>query len=168
MLRPELAEKAIEMKGIEDAQMQEVAPRAKKIFSKRALNTLVGEWNKVAPLFGIKDKYASFSEDTVQLPVEFVKLLSMLRAAISDAVEAEAVPASLAFSLGDVQDDQGLLILASKLKALAGSRDFKDFLMSAGEEPREEKELEDDGSMVRTPEPALAEDDFLSFISKRM
>lgn len=169
MLRPELADRAVKLKEIEDAQLRELSPKNKGGFSVKPLNTLVAEYNKIAPLFGIKDKYPMFSEAVFELPPDFMQVLMMVKAAVDDAIKAEVIPANLAFTVGDVKDDKGLLTLASKLKVLSGNRDFKDFLMSATEPVEQERFVGDDGGMESAPvEKPMTDEDFLGFISKRM
>lgn len=116
----------------EDALFAEMAPKGS--FTKGALNSLVKAHNKVSSLFEL-DTYPSFTEDIKEFPVQFVKELSMISAAVADAIAEDILDASMAIDLSTVKTDRDIASLAGRLDMIAKSKDFKKFLAS----PREEE-----------------------------
>lgn len=92
-------------------------------FTADTMNIVVSELNKLLPKFGIDEPYAQFSDDSQTLPPEFMRMLMMVAAAAKDAAMMD-----LARDLDGVTDDQGLVALAGKLRALSESADFERFL----------------------------------------
>jgi len=161
MLDPELGNRALEMQAEDEKLVQEFAPKARKEFTPKALNKLVDEWNRVAPVFGIKDQYPKFSAAATRLPVDFTKLLTMTASAVDDAITdgLELDP----IKLSEISDDQGLVILASKLTSLSKNRDFKDWLASADERPMEEESEEETDS-----NQAMSDEEFTKLIATKI
>jgi hypothetical protein len=163
---PELGAKAQEMIIEDEKSTQILSPKAKTIFTVPALNKVVTEWNKVAPLFGIKDKYPSFTESTQQFPTEFTKLLLMVSKATEDAVEAGvSVPVP---DLATITDDRGAVIFAANLANISKNRDFKDWLSTAEEEGPTESAAEPIEAESMEPAPPVSDDEFTQMIAKKM
>lgn len=99
------------------------------------LNSLVDALNTVLPMFGIPD-YAKFTETMPSLPGQFVKMLTMVNDAATQAGVDEAV-----IEIGGLVDDKSLKMAAGKLMTLAANTAFKQFLRSSKPtmpEPEEE------------------------------
>lgn len=141
-----LQDKAVQHKAETMNMLKETAPVAMKIFSVKPLNRVVDALNKVLPLFGVTDKYPSFTEDVKQLPSEFVQQLLMLSEAQSDYFDdSEDDIDQPLINLATIRSDTDLLLLASILIALAKDPDFKSFLLKPLPEqeiavPEEEEE----------------------------
>lgn len=121
--------RAGDVEEIEDENYAAASPKGR--FTPKGLNVLVDASNKLAPLFGIDDKYPKFTgiEGLTTLPAEFVRLLSMFGKAIGDAVEADVLPEDAAIDLMTVVDDSGLQSLAGRIGMAAASPKMKKFLM---------------------------------------
>ena len=121
--------RAGDVEEIEDENYAAASPKGR--FTPKGLNVLVDASNKLAPLFGIDDKYPKFTgiEGLTTLPAEFVRLLSMFGKAIGDAVEADVLPGDAAIDLMTVVDDSGLQSLAGRIGMAAASPKMKKFLM---------------------------------------
>jgi hypothetical protein len=138
--------RAGDVEEIEDENYAAASPKGR--FTPKGLNVLVDASNKLAPLFGIDDKYPKFTgiEPLTTLPPEFVRLLSMFGKAIGDAVEADVLPSDATVDLMTVTDDNGLQSLAGRIGMAASSPQMKKFLlrkvMKTGAEEMNEKEME--------------------------
>jgi len=121
--------RAGDVEEIEDENYAAASPKGR--FTPKGLNVLVDASNKLAPLFGIDDKYPKFTgiEGLTTLPAEFVRLLSMFGKAIGDAVEADVLPEDAAIDLMTVVDDSSLQSLAGRIGMAAASPKMKKFLM---------------------------------------
>jgi hypothetical protein len=128
-----------ERNDMKEMAYETVAPSGK--YSVMGLNSLVTALNTVLPMFGIPD-YAKFTETVMTLPGEFVKMLTMVNDAATQAGVDEAV-----VDLSTIVDDKGLKMAAGKLMTLAANTAFKQFLRSAEPmgtiEPKEEEEEDD-------------------------
>jgi hypothetical protein len=162
MMDPELGDKAQMMIAEDDKSTAIVSPKAKTIFTIGPLNKLVTEWNKVAPLFGIKDKYPSFTTDAPVFPTEFTKLLLMVTKASGDAMEAGVDVVSP--DISTVVDDRGVLILAANLASISKNRDFREFLESADETIVGEPEIAEE----ETTASPMSDDEFTKMIGSRI
>ena len=154
------------VQGEEDAMFADAAPRGD--FSVKSLNNLVGAVNKVLPLFGA-EAYPKFSEDTQVLPQEFVRVLSMIGQAASDAIAGEVVDAELTISLDEITDDTSLTTVASKIDALSRNNDFKKFLSEPA--PEEEAEMmppTEEEEVVVEEEEVASDEDVDDLFSMRM
>jgi hypothetical protein len=166
MMDPELGDKAQMMIAEDNKSTAIVSPKAKTIFTIGPLNKLVIEWNKVAPLFGIKDKYPTFTTDAPVFPTEFTKLLLMVTKATSDAIEAGIDVASP--DISTVVDDRGILILAANLASISKNRDFKDWLLSSEEESPVEQTTEPvDAEEVEASKP-VSDEAFTQMVASKM
>ena len=138
----------------EDRMMMEFQPQGD--FSRKPLNALVVVTRKMQPLFGLEGDYPKFEGDLTELPVEFVRVLSMFKQAIDDAIAQDILDEEDAFVLEDLRDDTGLKMLAGKLNKVLRDRKFKKFLEAKpGSEPEPETEMIDE---ERTPMPTGAEE----------
>lgn len=140
--------RAGDVEEIEDENYAAASPKGR--FTPKGLNVLVDASNKLAPLFGIDDKYPKFTgiEPLTTLPAEFVRLLSMFAKAIGDAVEADILPPDATVDLMTVTDDNGLQSLAGRVGMAASSPKMKKFLMrkvmkTGAEEMTEEESPEE-------------------------
>lgn len=116
-----------EVEEKEDMLYEKASPKGK--FSDKSLNALVQATNRLTPLFGIKDTYPSFDKGMqTELPAEFVRLLSMFKAAISDAIEEGILPEDAMIDLAVITDDNGIQALAGRIGMAAKSGGFKRFL----------------------------------------
>lgn len=116
----------ISQAAMADKQISQAAsPKGR--FSKAALNQLVSAVQPVIALFGIQEPYPAFSADQTELPAEFFELLTMLQAAVNDAIAAEVISPDMAIDL-NVVDDRGLKMLSSRMSMLAKDKSFKQFL----------------------------------------
>ena len=140
----------------QDATFQSAAPTGN--FTVKSLNNLVGAVNKVLPFFGDVEQYPTFSEDIVEFPQEFVRVLSMVGAAADDAITAEVLEPDMTFSLDEIVDDASLTLVASKLTQLSASKDFKKWLSETP--PEEEAVVEEtaavEGDVLSEPEDVEA------------
>lgn len=139
-----------EVEDKEDTLYAQASPKGK--FSGKALNALVQATNRLTPLFGIKDTYPSFSGATVtELPSEFIRLLSMFKAAVSDAVDQGILPEDAMIDLSVITDDNGIQALAGRIGMAAKSGGFKRFLNQKTAGPK-------GGPMEEEPSPGETED----------
>ena len=116
-----------EVEEKEDMLYEKASPKGK--FSDKSLNALVQATNRLTPLFGIKDTYPSFDKGMqTELPAEFVRLLSMFKAAISDAIDQGILPEDAMIDLAVITDDNGIQALAGRIGMAAKSGSFKRFL----------------------------------------
>lgn len=121
------------------------------------LNSLVDALNTVLPMFGIPD-YAKFTETVPTLPGQFVKMLTMVNDAATQAGVDEAV-----IDLSTIVDDKALKMAAGKLMTLAANTAFKQFLRSS--KPTMPEEEEDDKEEEMAPKsseaPGMGADDMM-------
>jgi len=115
-------------------------------FSVDGLNTVVTELNKLLPKFGIEEPYEDFSEDSQTLPPEFMRMLMMVAAAAKDAAMMD-----LAKDLERATNDQDMIALAGKLRALSDSADFERFLNT--NMPEQESAAPEEAPAESTPAP---------------
>lgn len=134
-------EKAREAASDADIEMDnmaaEVAPTGK--YSIRSLTVLVDAINKIIPLFDATLPLIEIPAEDIAgaLPVEIVKAITMINAAVSDAMlSAELLP-----SLDNLVDDRALEMVAGKLILLAKNRDFLMHLKSAPKTAPEAEEI---------------------------
>ena len=159
----EVQQRQGEVEEKEDMLYEQASPKGK--FSGKSLNALVQAVNRLTPLFGIKDTYPAFGgESMTELPSEFVRLLSMFKAAISDAVEEGILPEDAVIDLSVITDDNGIQALAGRIGMAAKNGGFKRFLNGKaggpksapmekemnGEPMEEGMEMEDDMSKDKT------------------
>lgn len=148
MMLEEMRSKSMQRQGdveaVEDEGFSAAAPKGK--FSAKALNNLVEATNRLLPLFGIEDKYARFSGDATVFPTDFVRILSMFSAAISDAVSAGALPEDAVFDLKLIVDDSGIIGLAGRINMAAKSGGLKRFLKGKVAKPEMEEELPEEST----------------------
>lgn len=139
-----------EVEEKEDMLYEKASPKGK--FSDKSLNALVQATNRLTPLFGIKDTYPSFDKGMqTELPSEFVRLLSMFKAAISDAIDQGILPEDAMIDLAVITDDNGIQALAGRIGMAAKSGGFKRFLNQKTAGPK-------GGSMEEEPSPGETED----------
>lgn len=165
MMDPIIGQKATEMIAEDDKAVMALSPKAKTVFTVKALNKLVDEWNKAAPMFGIKDRYPSFTVDVEELPVDFTKLLLMVNKASEDAAASGiSVPVP---DVSSVNDDRGLVILAATVASIAKNRDMKDWLASEDKEPTEPVSETNQAEQAE-PEKPVSDADLVKMISTKM
>lgn len=117
-------------------------------FSKGALNSLVDSLNKVMPLFGVEDTYATFTEDIEgALPTEFVRYLMMTTAAATDANLAR-----LAIDLEGIDTDEDLMKAAGQLEVLAETDAFRTFMAQQDTEAPVEEEVVEEEVTITSPQ----------------
>jgi len=138
----------------EDDMMLQLQPQGD--FSRKPLNALVVVTRKMQPLFGLEGDYPKFDGDLTELPVEFVRVLSMFKQAIDDAIAQDILEPEDAFDLAELSDDSSLKLLAGKLNKVLRDRKFKKFLSDkpAAEEETEAPVVDEE----RTPLPEGAGD----------
>jgi len=156
MLSPDVVSGQERIAAEEDRMMMEFQPKGD--FSRKPLNALVVVTRKMQPLFGLEGDYPRFDSDLTELPVEFVRVLSMFKQAIDDAIAQDILDEADAFMLEDIRDDSSLKLLAGKLNKVLRDKKFKKFLEAkpAMEETEEEEtEMRDE---ERTPMPSGAEE----------
>ena len=146
----EVQQRQGEVEEKEDMLYEQASPKGK--FSGKSLNALVQAVNRLTPLFGIKDTYPAFGgESMTELPAEFVRLLSMFKAAIADAVEQGILPEDAVIDLSVITDDNGIQALAGRIGMAAKNGGFKRFLNQktgpSKSAPAEEMEMEEEMPM---------------------
>ncbi len=159
-----IGQKAVALKSKQDELFSGIAPVAMKVFTKGALNRLVKSFNDLAPAYGLLEKYPDFTADAKTLPVEFVKLLSMVGASTRQAAEADILDATEIVSLEGINKDAGILMLASRLDALKKDVEFKRWLTEAPDM----LEAEAPEAEAETPEPGVESDDLMEMLKGRM
>ena len=167
MLSDSLGASALDYKETQDASMGSIAPKATKMFSKGAMNRLVKAFNKLKDAYGLQETYPDFTSDITVFPTEFVKLLSMVTASTQEAASQDVIEPKDTVSLDGIVKDTGVLMLASKLEALASYRPFKMWLVEApsmdtselAEEPVETDTL---------PAEAGGDPDLMGLLKQRM
>lgn len=157
-----LGQKAIALKGKQDEMFGGIAPVATKLFTKSALNQLVKSFNDLAPAYGLLEKYPDFTADAKTLPVDFVKLLSMIGASTREAAEADVLDERDIVSLEGINKDSGLLMLAARLDALKKDTEFKRWLTEAPDQLVEEE------APPEPAEPGVESDDLMEMLKTRM
>jgi hypothetical protein len=141
-----MSDMAEEAEYMDEQKFMEMAPKGK--FTPKALTPLVKETNKLLPLFGQTGDYPVIREELGQLPIDFVRVLSMFKAAVDDAIEADVVTPDMAIDLSGIKDDIGLMLLAGKLNSLQKSMEFKRFLKEPMKEEEEEGMGEEMGEEI--------------------
>ena len=124
----------------EEGLFSEMAPKGQ--FSKGAINSLVSAHNAVTKLFGMPE-YPVFESDVTEFPSKFVRELSMIAAAVSDAIAADVLTPEMEISLEGIKSDRELAPLAGRLQMISKSKDFKKFLA----EPKVEEEVKEEAPM---------------------
>lgn len=154
-----LLEKATQADDAMDEALLVAAPAGD--FSAPALNALVEALNEVLPVMGLEDPYPTFEEDVEgTVPVEFVKYLTMVSAAATDAgLDRFAV------KLEDIGTDTDLMKAAGQLDVLSKNDSFRSFMATTG---REEAAAESDSTPVDfVPTPAPPTEDVESVLERR-
>lgn len=154
-----LLEKATQADDAMDEALLAAAPAGD--FSAPALNALVEALNEVLPVMGLEDPYPTFEEDIEgTVPVEFVKYLTMVSAAATDAgLDRFAV------KLEDIGNDTDLMKAAGQLDVLSKNDSFRSFMATTG---REEAAAESDSTPVDfVPTPAPPTEDVESVLEAR-
>lgn len=145
-----------ESNDLKERAYETAAPSGK--YTVMGLNALVDALNVVLPMFGIPD-YAKFTESVPTLPGQFVKMLTMVNDAATQAGVDEAV-----IDLSTIVDDKSLKMAAGKLMTLAANTAFKQFLRSSKPVMPEEEE-EDDKEEEMAPKsseaPGMGADDMM-------
>jgi hypothetical protein len=140
----------------EEGLFAEMAPKGQ--FSKGAINSLVSAHNAVTKLFDLPT-YPAFESDVTEFPSNFVRELSMIAAAVSDAIAADVLTPEMEISLEGIKSDRELAPLSGRLQMISKSKDFKKFLA----EPKEEEAAPEEA-----PEMAEEEMDVDALIMERM
>lgn len=161
MLPEMLGQKAIALKSKQDEMFGPIAPVAVKLFTKGALNQLVKSFNDLAPAYGLLEKYPDFTADAKTLPVDFVKLLSMVGASTREAAAADVLDESEIVSLGGITKDSGLLMLASRMDSLKKDTEFKRWLTEAPDQ------LPPDEEPSEPEEPGVESDELMEMLKAR-
>lgn len=131
----------------DESVMQTAAPTGN--YSPKGLNALVKASNSLLPLFGQNPNYPMFNGPLKQLPTDFVRVLSMFKSAIDDAISEDELAAEMAFEFEGLTDDNALQLLAGKLSKLALDKAFKKWLASP---PSNETEGSEYGEEAGMPE----------------
>jgi len=93
----------------------------------------------------------------------------MVQAAVGDAVAGDIVDAEMEFELGDaVRDDRDVSMLAGKLKMLANSRDFRQFLKEGVGEEEDEGMAEMGEMETEETEGEMSEEEMDELMMARM
>jgi len=159
MEEAELESKVSELDSEEMSMYEEMAPQGS--FSKGALNSLVGSYNRVGKLFGI-DGYPSFDADQKSFPAEFVKGIMMVITAASDALDEEVITSNMLPSIENISGDTDVAMLSAKLDMLGASKDFKRFLQE------EAPEMEEEVMEEEVKEEGLSDEEMDKLFSSRM
>jgi hypothetical protein len=142
-----------EAESVDEQMFEEMAPKGK--FTPKALMPLVKETNKLLPLFGQTGDYPALREELPQLPTDFVRVLSMFKAAVDDAINSDVLSPDMAIDFSAIKDDSGLILLSGKLNQIGKSMEFKRFL----KEPPKEEEEEITYDEERTPMPEMGDEE---------
>jgi hypothetical protein len=142
-MRAEAMNRQGDIEESEDEIYSAQSPKGR--FTSKGANALVEATNRLLPMFGVGDKYDRFSGNMTELPTDFVRLLSMFKAAMDDAIAEGILPEDASIDLTIVTDDSGLQGLAGRIGMAAKSAAFKRFLakktmMRGGEEMAKEGE----------------------------
>lgn len=163
-MRSEARDKAMEVDRLKEESLDEMSPRGD--FSMSALNKLVDALNAVLPAFGpMAEEYPSFSSDEEMLPAEFVNQLMMVATAATDADMDDIVSME---DIEMIEDDRDLQLLAGKIRTLADSRDFKQFLKQPSAEPAMEVEEVQETEIEQPMEGGEMEVDEEALMMQRM
>lgn len=130
-IEDELMKEAQEADDLRDQAFSQAAPEG--VWSVQALNAVVAELNQLLPSFGA-EPYPPFDAPPAELPSEFVRLLTMVAQAATDAKLGQLAP-----DLKGMVDDTGAMLVAGQLSELSQSREFALFLESAPPEPEGEE-----------------------------
>jgi hypothetical protein len=112
-----------EMQAMLDAEL----PPIRGMFSETAMNALVDATNAALEASGFEGDYPEFTSDVTEFPAEFVRVLAML----ADA--AEEAGAAVDLSMGGIEDDRDVAMLASQVKQLASDDRFRSMMTAAPE-----------------------------------
>jgi uncharacterized protein YdbL (DUF1318 family) len=143
MMMGESPEASIEVEinqaeGEEEGQFAEMAPKGR--FSAKALNNLVKATNRLLPMFDQTPDYPEFSSDITEFPTDFVRVLSMFKGAVDDAIAQGLVDEQYSFDFGEITGDGNIQVLAGKINKLASDNQFKRYLkQKPTEEPQGEE-----------------------------
>jgi hypothetical protein len=147
-MRAEAMNRQGDIEESEDEIYSAQSPKGR--FTSKGANALVEATNRLLPMFGVGDKYDRFSGNMTELPTDFVRLLSMFKAAMDDAIAEGILPEDASIDLTIVTDDSGLQALAGRIGMAAKSAAFKRFLakktmkMSAEDEGTGEEEMSEE------------------------
>ncbi len=112
-----------------DDMFAEMSPQGN--FTTKGLNALVKSINRIHDIFEIEEDYPEFSADATELPQEFMREITMVKAAADDAIAAGKVDEDKAVTLDGIADDTDLMMLAGSVNSLATDKGFKAFLKEA-------------------------------------
>tara|TARA_R110000787_G_C13405120_1_gene443751 strand:- start:387 stop:920 length:534 start_codon:yes stop_codon:yes gene_type:complete len=129
-----------------DEMFAEMSPQGN--FTTKGMNALVKSINRIHGIFEVEEEYPEFSEDATELPQEFMREITMVKAAADDAITAGKVDEEKRIQLDGIKDDTDLLMLAGAVNSLATDKGFKAFLKEA---PPEGEAIE----TVEAPLPSL-------------
>lgn len=147
-MRAEAMNRQGDIEESEDEIYSAQSPKGR--FTSKGANALVEATNRLLPMFGVGDKYDRFSGNMTELPTDFVRLLSMFKAAMDDAIAEGILPEDASIDLTIVTDDSGLQALAGRIGMAAKSAAFKRFLakktmkMPAEDEGTGEEEMSEE------------------------
>jgi hypothetical protein len=112
-----------EMQSMLDAEL----PPIRGMFSETSMNALVDATNAALEASGFEGDYPEFTSDVTEFPSEFIRVLAML----ADA--AEEAGAAVDLSMGGIEDDRDVAMLASQVKQLASDERFRSMMTAAPE-----------------------------------
>lgn len=160
MMKPEMSME-IEIEGREqEDDYSEMAPKGR--FSAKALNNLVMATNRLLPLFEQTPDYPKFSQDITEFPSDFMKVLSMFKGAVDDAVANGVVDEQYAFDMEGITGDGNVQVLAGKINKLATDKGFKRYLQQQPtEEPQGEEMASAGEEMMKGEAPSSEQIDEL-------
>lgn len=133
-LPPQFEELAASEDDIVGESLAVVVPVPEKPYSPKVVTALGRAIVQVAKFLGLDLGEGEYTEPVQALDPEMVRFLAVL----SQAAEEYGTP--LPVSLQDIRGDQELTALTAALMALAGDRDFREFLAQV--EPDEEAPTE--------------------------
>lgn len=119
-LRAQGMQAATELQDVKDETMMMQLPPGK--YSKGALQVFTKALNKALQLFKAPELPMPEADIDGELPMEHVKAVLMVNAAISDSGIGDAI------DLQKLTDDKGLKMAAGRLDAAANDKAFKSFL----------------------------------------
>jgi|TARA_R100001086_G_scaffold217333_2_gene133755 D-serine deaminase-like pyridoxal phosphate-dependent protein len=105
-----------DMQAVVDMEL----PAIRGSFSQTAMNALVDAANMALEAAGFEGDYPEFDGDVTEFPAEFVRVLAMF----ADA--AEETESGIVLSMDMIEDDRDVAALASKVRQLAESAEFKE------------------------------------------
>jgi hypothetical protein len=137
-----------EMQDMFDAEL----PIIRGMFSETAMNALVDASNAALEAAGFEGDYPEFDSNVTEFPSEFMRLIMML----TDAAEESGAPVTI--ELGNIEDDRDVALLASELKRLSQSAEFKRAMTGGMEEEIDVEESPEMGGMMAVGEVPMDEE----------